>query len=53
MRRRDPSSLPFVKTTVDLPQALLKKAKHHAVETNTTLKALLIAGLKKQIGIRS
>jgi hypothetical protein len=41
-----------VKTTVDLPRAFLKQAKHHAVEKNTTLKALLIAGLKKQLGAR-
>jgi hypothetical protein len=51
MKRRYPG-VPFVKTTVDLPQALLKQAKHYAVATNTTLKSLLIAGLKKQIGVR-
>jgi len=51
MKRRY-RTVPSVKTTVDLPQALLKRAKHHAVEKNTTLKSLLIAGLKKQIGLR-
>ena len=40
-----------VKTTVDLPRSLLKKAKVHAVENETTLKALLIAALKKQLDL--
>jgi len=44
--------VPFLKTTVDLPRGLFKQAKRHAVERNTTLKALLIAGLKEQIGLR-
>ena len=38
-----------VKTTIDLPLALLKQAKHHAVENETTLRALIIAGLKEQL----
>jgi hypothetical protein len=50
MRTRHPAAVPFVKTTVDLPRALLKQAKHHAVQKDTTLKALLIAGLKRQLG---
>jgi hypothetical protein len=52
MKRRRYRAVPSVKTTVDLPRVLLKQAKHHAVEKNTTLKALLIAGLKKQIGLQ-
>ena len=48
MRKRLPP-VPFVKTTVDLPRELLKRAKHHAVKKDTTLKALLIDGLKKQV----
>ncbi|HLN97035.1 MAG TPA: hypothetical protein VK208_00985 [Pyrinomonadaceae bacterium] len=41
-----------MKTTIDLPRSLLKQAKHHAVETETTLKALIIAGLKEQLKSR-
>jgi hypothetical protein len=34
----------FMKTTLDLPDALLRRAKRKALETNTTLKALVISG---------
>jgi hypothetical protein len=39
-----------MKTTIDLPQSLLKQAKHKALENNTTLKALVISGLKRELG---
>jgi len=42
---------PNVKTTIDLPRSLLKRAKHHAVENETTLKAMVIAGLKKELNL--
>ena len=38
-----------VKTTLDLPETLLRRAKRKALETNTTLKALVIAGLKREL----
>jgi hypothetical protein len=53
MRKRLPrSSLHYVKTTIDLPRSLLKQIKHHAVENEMTLKALIISALKKQLGLR-
>jgi len=36
-----------MKTTVDLPESLLKQAKHKALQNNTSLRTLMIAGLKK------
>jgi len=41
--------LAIMKTTIDLPPSLLKQAKHKAIENNTTFKALVISGLKKEI----
>jgi hypothetical protein len=38
-----------MKTTVDLPESLLKQAKHKALQNNTSLRALVISGLKKEI----
>lgn len=38
-----------VKTTFDLPDTLLRRAKRKALETNTTLKALVISGLKREL----
>jgi hypothetical protein len=38
-----------MKTTVDLPTSLLKQAKHKAVQNNTSLRALMISGLKKEL----
>ena len=38
------------KTTLDLPHDLLQHAKHEAVERHTTLRALVIAALRKELG---
>jgi hypothetical protein len=38
------------KTTLDLPHDLLQHAKHEAVERNTTLRALVIMALRKELG---
>jgi hypothetical protein len=38
------------KTTFDLPHDLLQQAKHEAVERNTTLRALVISALRKELG---
>jgi len=38
-----------MKTTVDLPESLLKQAKHKALQNNTSLRALMISGLKKEL----
>ena len=38
------------KTTFDLPHDLLQRAKHEAVERNTTLRALVILALRKELG---
>jgi hypothetical protein len=38
-----------MKTTVDLPESLLKRAKHKALQNNTSLRALMISGLKKEL----
>jgi len=38
-----------MKTTVDLPASLLKQAKHKALQNNTSLRALMISGLKKEL----
>jgi hypothetical protein len=37
------------KTTFDLPHDLLQHAKHEAVERNTTLRALVISALRKEL----
>jgi len=37
------------KTTFDLPHDLLQHAKHEAVERNTTLRALVILALRKEL----
>ncbi len=42
-------SVRLVKTTLDLPDTLLRRAKRKALETNTTLKALVISGLKREL----
>jgi hypothetical protein len=38
-----------MKITVDLPASLLKRAKHKALQNNTSLRALMISGLKKEL----
>jgi hypothetical protein len=38
-----------MKTTVDLPTSLLKQAKQKAVRDNTSLRALMISGLKREL----
>lgn len=38
-----------VKTTIDIPDALYKKAKIHAVETGRTLKDLVLTSLIKEL----
>ena len=38
-----------MKTTLDLPETLLRRAKRKALETNTTLKALVISGLQREL----
>jgi hypothetical protein len=42
-----------MKTTVELPEALLRRAKVVAAERKTTLKQLLIEGLEKALGPRT
>jgi hypothetical protein len=38
-----------MKATVDLPESLLKQAKRKALQNNTSLRALMISGLKKEL----
>jgi hypothetical protein len=38
-----------MKTTVDLPESLLKQAKRKALQNNTSLQALMISGLKEKL----
>jgi hypothetical protein len=38
-----------MKTIVDLPEPLLRQAKHKAMQNNTSLRALMISGLKKEL----
>lgn len=38
-----------VKTTIDIPDALYKRAKVHAVETGRTLKDLVLNSLEKEL----
>src|SRR4030095_2082294 len=38
-----------MKTTVDLPESLLKQAKRKALQNNTSLRALMISGLKEKL----
>ena len=40
-----------MKTTIDLPDALVRLAKRRALESGTTLKALVCAGLQKELGL--
>jgi hypothetical protein len=39
----------LMKTTIDLPEPLYKKARIHAVEHATTLRALVIESLQKHL----
>ena len=41
-----------MKTTVDLPDDLLIRAKKHAAETRTTLRVLIERGLRNEIAAR-
>lgn len=38
-----------MKTTIDLPDALLIEAKKHAAETRTTLRQLVARGLRREL----
>jgi hypothetical protein len=38
-----------MKTTADLPESLLRQAKHKSLQNNTSLRALMISGLKKEL----
>jgi hypothetical protein len=38
-----------MKTTLDLPEPLLRRAKRQALERRTTLKALVVSGLKREL----
>jgi len=38
-----------MKTTLDLPEPLLRRAKRQAIERKTTLKALVVSGLKREL----
>ena len=38
-----------MKTTIDIPDALYKRAKIHAVETGRTLKDLMLTSLEKEL----
>ena len=40
-----------MKTTIDLPDRLVRLAKQKAIEKGTTLKALVCAGLQKELGL--
>ena len=42
-----------MRTTLDLPDALFRRAKLVALERRTTLKALITSGLEKELGISS
>ena len=42
-----------MRTTIDLPDALYRRAKLVALERRTTLKALVASGLEKELGITS
>jgi hypothetical protein len=38
-----------MKTTIDIPEALYRRAKIHAVETGRTLKDLMLTSLEKEL----
>jgi hypothetical protein len=38
-----------MKTTIDLPEALYRRAKIHAVETGQTLKDIVLTSLEKEL----
>ena len=40
-----------MKTTIDIPESLYRKAKIRAVETGSTLKQLVIASLSKELEV--
>ncbi len=42
-----------MKTTMDLPDSLLAEAKRVAAERSTTVKALVEAGLRKELSARA
>lgn len=39
-----------MKTTIEIPDELFKRAKIHAIETGQTLKSLLVAALERELG---
>jgi len=42
-----------MKTTIDIPEPLYRKAKIRAVETGSTLKQLVLTSLTKELGVAS
>jgi len=42
-----------MKTTIDIPEALYKKAKIRAVERRQTLKQIVLASLERELGVPS
>jgi hypothetical protein len=38
-----------MRTTIDLPDALARRAKIHAVETDSTLRNLIVTALEKEL----
>lgn len=38
-----------MKTTIDIPEALYKRAKIHAIETGRTLKDIVLGSLEKEL----
>jgi hypothetical protein len=42
----------FVKTTIDIPEPLYRRAKVRAVQQGTTLKQLVLDSLEQSLGLR-
>ena len=52
MAPRAPAQAESVKTTVDLPQPLWRAAKIRAMDEQSDLRSVIIAALRKYLGIR-
>jgi hypothetical protein len=40
-----------MRTTIDLPDSLARRAKIHAVRTDSTLRSLIVAALEKELAV--
>ena len=52
MSTRGPSQSPNIKTTVDLPEDVWRAAKIKAMDDRSDLRSVIIAALRKYLGLK-